>query len=102
MLAIGTLVVEVPWWSVHQYLHLTVGMITRPLKAIVRGNSINTVGVLGKVMWKFITIPTTTGLVHYVGVASYDFRRGTGENAIDRLAFWLSIRTLHAQVRCHF
>jgi hypothetical protein len=30
-------------------------MITRPLKAIVRGNFINTVGVLGKVMWKFIT-----------------------------------------------
>jgi hypothetical protein len=43
-----------------------------------------------------------TGLVHYVGVASYVFRRGTGENAICRLEFWLSIRALHAQVRCHF
>ncbi|KAJ3632166.1 hypothetical protein MTP99_009188 [Tenebrio molitor] len=81
-------------------------MITRPLKAIVRGNSINTVGVLGKVMWKFITIPygddAVTGVVHNVGVTSYVFRRGTGENAICLLAFWLSIRALHAPVRCHF
>jgi hypothetical protein len=43
-----------------------------------------------------------TGFVHNVGVASYVFRRGTGENAICLLAFWLSIRALHAQVRCHF
>jgi hypothetical protein len=43
-----------------------------------------------------------TGVVHHVGVASYVFRRGTGENAICRLAFWLLIRALHAKVRSHF